>query len=199
MNITECWAELTKWIILRVPEIGFSILCAYIFYLIIPHRKSRKKKKMIVGNYRDQYKLFKEDIIFQLLCILEGGADSKLSNKLLNPKEFKEYFKGKVNPDQDRWHVIADRLDSKLDEVIAIIAGFAQATTVMNTSGIDFKADSNTFFQILETDLHKLTRTQNEYDDIKFLMNNLWRYFAAYNMSDGYYNYDMIQKKIDSI
>lgn len=177
-----------------------SFISAYIFYLIIPYRKDRKRKRMIVNGYQQQYKFFKQDMICELLCICNDGADSELMEKLQNINEFRKYFRCSERNSSDNWHRAMNNSYKGLSEIIAITSRFLQATDVLIIAGIDFKNSADyQFFHNLRSDLFKLTHTNAEYDDVKYLFNYLWEIFAGYSRMVGYLDEDEIQKRINSI
>lgn len=124
---------------LGIREILLSFTSACVFYAVFSYRKDRKRKQMIINNYRQQYKFFKQNMVVILLGICHGGADSELSEKLQDITEFKKYFNESVSDSQDRWHYIANNSSRRLDEMIVVISHFLQATDVLIIAGINFK------------------------------------------------------------
>lgn len=185
---------------LGIREILLSFISACVFYAVFSYRKDRKRKRMIIDNYRQQYKFFKQDMIVILLGICHGGADSDLTEKLQDIAEFKKHFKEPVSDSQDRWHYIMNNSSKRLDEMIVVISHFLQATDVLIIAGINFKnPDTYQFFHNLRGRLHDLTHTTAEYDDEKHFFRCLWGIFTGYSHVSGYADGDTIQKRIDSI
>jgi len=182
-----------------IREILLSFISACVFYAIFSYRKDRKRKQMIIDNYRQQYQFFKQDMIVILLQICHGGADSELSEKLQNITEFKKYFNESVSSSQNRWHYIMNNSSERLDEMIVVISHFLQATDVLIIAGINFRnSASYQFFHNLRGMLYNLTHTTAEYDDEKYFFRCLWGIFTGYSHISGY-DGDAIQKRIDSI
>lgn len=95
--------------ILRIGILGVlvGIAANYIFHRLTSHRKDGKKKQMVIDNYREQYKSFKQEMIAILARISDELSTSDLSNQLQDPVEFREYFRVQVSSSQDRWHHVA--------------------------------------------------------------------------------------------
>lgn len=183
-----------------IREILLSFISACIFYAIFSYRKDRKRKQMIIDNYRQQYKFFKQNMIMILLGICHGGAHSDLTEKLQDVTEFRKHFDEPVSDSQDRWHYIMNNSSRRLDEMIVVISHFLQATDVLIIAGINFKnPDTYEFFHNLRGMLYDLTHTKAEYDDEKYFFRCLWGIFTGYSHISGYADGDPIQKSIDSI
>ena len=86
-----------------IYDFAVGSLISLIFYLLVvrlpEYERRRRLKRSLERHYRD----FREECIEIILMAADGTYSAELPETLIEQGKFREYFKEKVTPDQDRW------------------------------------------------------------------------------------------------
>lgn len=174
--------------------ISSSYMGSYIFYILVVWWPERQRKTRILNQFVSMYEEYRSDSIAVFLSFLGTSYEYDLPNRLLNPSEFKEFFKTQHSADQDRWQVVQDGLDEitirKLNVFLWIFRG--EVNYVLNS--IEIKdAESLEKLKNFTTISTKMIETTFDYDEIDRYSGRLWEIFAGWSWSEAYQNDFVLQ------
>lgn len=164
--------------------------------------EERKRINAAKENLKAQYNAWKHNIMYSLLFLAEPGKglNSDQPNRLMDVREFREYFK---EDDSSRWYAIANNLSSKNYYSNEIIHGLEifqhHIETFISVSRI---SNPDTLQQLTRYVNHLKNlrkRDLGQYDDQKRFMRDLWSILAQWDLSSGEHKRDMLLEAIDSI
>jgi hypothetical protein len=119
---------------------------------------------------------------------------------LLDQVKFRNYFKEKVTPSQERWHAFLNNLDEHhLDELrINLIFFEKEIEYILNNTDINDQRVFE-FLNRLSSVVHSMWHTKLGYDETKPLARFLWEIFAGWDWVKGYQTRDVIDDMINAI
>jgi hypothetical protein len=119
---------------------------------------------------------------------------------LVDQKKFREYFKQKISPDQDRWDAVHNKMtEHHLDELLTHLEILrAEISFSMAAIEIDDKRALE-FLKRLSATLIRMRNTTLDYDSMKSLGGFLWEIFAGFNPVTGYQERDFFDDMIQAI
>ena len=178
-------------------SIGF--LVSVIFYTLVVWYPERQRKKLIRRNFEEQYRHFKEDTIAIFLLASTNGYDGDLPKRLSDQREFRKYFKERVDESQTRWDSVLNGLNKEFlkDLLVELEILLSEVTFVLNNINIDDRNVFGFFKGLLQTVYRLKNITPNE--DVKQLSQFLWQLFAGWSSAEGYREYDIVEEMIKGI
>ena len=181
-------------------DLGIGGLTSLMFYGLLVRLPDWRRRRRIRRSLSGRYLAFKKDMISTMLGVAEGTYDYDLVEKLVDLKQFKDYFKEGVGRDHERWHRFLNNLDEHniRDMLMAMEIFRADITHVMLTTDIE-DVEASEFFKRLSALLYSHKDTTPEYDPVKQLSQFLWNVFAGWDWVSGYRERDIVQDMIDSI
>lgn len=186
---------------LVLHSLSMGLLASSIFYFLVVVLPEKRRKLRIRNSLLSQYSEFKLSCISTFLI---ASQSQKYPNKemLLDIGEFRRYFKNKHECGQVRWDLVANSLqDSKhlLGDILYQFEIFDQELRYLRSQIDVHDEEASNFIRSTSQIIHRLKRTENEYEDIKMLMSNLWEIFTGWSWSEGYLKKDIIQTMLQRI
>lgn len=186
-------------------QIGFDLsvglLVSVFFYGLVVALPSRRKRLRIKRHLMRQYDYFKRDCLLQLLWA-SGGTDSSLVDRLVDRNEFRVYFETPVSDGMDRWHVVANTLQSDPERVARLLeqlevfrAELEFALTVIDVEDSDMLSFARRLYQALKSG----SKWQADYDDVKKISGFFWTIFTGWDIAEGYTERDRVQEFIEGL
>ena len=134
-----------------------------------------------------------------MLAVADGGFAGEQPEALLNPEEFRKYFKTKVKPDRDRLDEFLnklgkfyrDELQSEMEQLRDELIFVLNNTDIPNDRPFEFLKRLSAIIRSM--------RSVTIDDEIKPLSSFLWDVFAGWDWLKGYRKGDIIQEMIDEI
>lgn len=183
-----------------VLNISLGLFVSALFYYFTVFIPDYRKRKIIKNNYLNQYKHFKQNMISHFLSACETSYPSDLVDTLLDQKEFKSYFSLKATDSEDKWHVVLNKMDHELLEIMLLEFEAFKESTGYVLNNIEFnQPDSFEFFHHFNKQIVLLKNITDDYDEIKSFSRFLWSLFAGWCWIEGYAEKDRFQEMIDSI
>lgn len=185
-------------------EIVFNLSCGMLisiwFYFLVVWLPEKKNKKRVKSHFISQYTEFKRHLIMHIVGACRKPYKADLLSNLMEPQEFKNYFKEKVTADQDRWHVFLNNLDKALlADILNEFEAFKEATSYLlgNVQVDDDEVFS--FLHRINTISITLKGVSIEDDSLRQLSRLLWEILAGFSWVDGYRDYDYFDSMFHKI
>ncbi|MBN2433830.1 MAG: hypothetical protein JXK07_01035 [Spirochaetes bacterium] len=188
-------------------SLSIGILVSVFFYLIVVWYPNRQRKILIKRNFEQQYSMFKQDMISILLSAGRFNSDEDLITKLLDVKEFWEYFKYDSNK-YSRWDDVLNVIDHPdeygefyLKELLVELEIFMnEIAYVLNNIEITDSEVFDFFKKLCQTVYRlKYIDTKSGFEEYKRLSNFIFEVFAGHSFATGPGNRDFIKDMIDKI
>jgi hypothetical protein len=181
-------------------NLSVGIIVSLFIYVLVVWIPEQSKRKRVRRNLALQYGSFKEECLSIFFSALQESYDPELLHRLKDQTFFREYFKEKVSPDQERWHAVLNGLDDNLVkrlvvELEILIAEVHYALTVIDVDDPDVFS----FLKRLTRILYRYRNWSSEYDDVKQLSGFMWSVHTGWSVIDGYTNKDIIAEMIEAI
>lgn len=199
----ESFSETTwhvKAIYKALYDVGIGGLVSLLFYVLLVRVPENAKRRRIRRSLERQYRVFKEDCLYIMLGTVDRTIDPDKVDELIDQAAFRNYFKERLFPSQDRWHVFLDKLDEAgLLRILSAVDIFRDEISFA-LSAIDIPSeDAFDFFKRFSGAIHSVRSTELGYDSIKPLARFLWSLFAGFDFINGYRKEDLVAKMIKSI
>ena len=185
-------------------EIFFSLSTGFIvttiFWLISIYLPQRKKKKILIKNFRYFFVQFKSNLIRILLQACEKYKDESQINNLLEYKNFKDFF---GNQNKKLFYNAINIINENNIYISKIIIEFEllniETYAIINNVDV-LNKDLYNFSRALNENLYRLKNDINlKNDQINYLSTMLWSYLANYSQISGYSEEDLFNKMISKI
>ncbi|MFA6163138.1 MAG: hypothetical protein WC685_06900 [Methylobacter sp.] len=178
--------------------VGFIVgLFVYVLVVWLPEQFKRNR---IRRNLAQQYDSFKEECISIFFSALRESYDLEQLEYLKDPSLFRQYFKEKVSPDQERWHTVLNGLDDQLVKalVVELEIFMTEAHYALTVIDID-NQEVFAFLKRLSQILYRYRNWSADYDDVKQLSGFMWSVHTGWNVIEGYTDKDVIAEMIEAI
>lgn len=180
--------------------IALSMIAAAIFYFIQVVIPERKRKKVLKGNFKLNYKLFKEQCIY--IFLFASGISSvspDLVEKLLDINEFNNYFKGGKKANEGWYAVLNGLNDQNLKEIMIQFEILSQEIEFILNNISLHDEEIFRFFKQLKYELYLFKNTTPDYDEIKNISRFLWEIFAGWTYVNGQRKKDIFEEMVSKI
>jgi len=178
---------------LIIFNLSIGFLVSVFFYLLVVWFPNRQRKNLIKRNFEEQYKMFKSDTIKIFLSILDLGNDFDLLSKLLDVKEFRDYFKNKLGG-------VLNGLDEYyLKDLLVTLEIFRnEVAYVLNNVNI---SDPEVFVLLkrLSQAVYSLKNSSFKDDEIKEFEHFVWQLFGGFSFAEGCKDHDIFKVMINKI
>lgn len=180
-----------------------GMLVSIWFYFLVVYLPEKQKKKRVKESFLSQYREFKRQLILHIFNayskanISEPYVDTDL---LIDPDEFKAYFKECVTESQNRWHIFLNNLDEEvLAEILIEFEALKEAVSYLLSN---IEIENNDIFVFLH-DFNAISTTLKNtkiHDDRdKPFARLLWEILTSFSRMDGYYGYNHFERMVKKI
>jgi hypothetical protein len=181
-------------------DLGIGALVSLAFYYIVVRLPEYQRRQRLKRSLELHYRAFRLNCIEIMLAVADGGYTGGQAEALLDPEEFKKYFKQKVTPDKERWHEFMNNLNEfylvRLQTLMEQLRD--ELMFVLNNTDIP-KEEPFEFLKRLSAAMYSMKSVTIGYDEIKPLAGFLWDVFAGWDWIKGYRKEDIVKKMIDEI
>jgi len=193
-------------------DISISIISAFIFYIFQVYIPQKNRNNIIINNFKERYKIFKQDSIEIFLSLYQEYSKDKidqieknnLKDKLLEAKNFKDFFKQNSKiPKQNKWDSVCNAINYNnkynIDRFLFLTEIFKNDVDfLINNSEIHNKEVFN-FLRRLSDAIYDLKNINYNDDIAKQLEVFVWPFFSGWNFVDGYKDENPIDQMINKI
>lgn len=180
-------------------DLGIGVLVSLVFYYLVVRLPEYQRRQRLKRSLELRYRSFRLRCIEIMLAVADGGFAGEQPEALLNPEEFRKYFKTKVKPDRDRWDEFLnklgkfyrDELQSEMEQLRDELIFVLNNTDIPNDRPFEFLKRLSAIIRSM--------RSVTIDDEIKPLSSFLWDVFAGWDWLKGYRKGDIIQEMIDEI
>ncbi len=183
-------------------DFGLAILVSLLVYVLLAWWPERRKKIALRNYLNSRYEEFVDELIPQYLWACGQPSSTVVERELRTPLKFREFFKQPFSESQDRWHAVANDLQSNHDRLTAVLLALKRFRTELDLcvtmSAVDIEQGG---FERLRTLSQTLKKTSehavlSDYDGIKQLCSFLWGLHTGWSFVDGYTEVDHVKKSI---
>lgn len=182
-------------------DLSVGIIVSLLIYVLVVWVPERSKHNRIRRNLEHHYELFKEGCITVFLSALQQPYDPELISRLKDRVQFREYFKEKVSPDQNRWHAVLNGLNQYMVKNLIVELEILMAEVHFTLNAID--VDNQEAFAFLKRLAQVLYRVRNwslqDDDELKQLSQFMWSVHSGWSVIEGYLEKDVIAEMIEAI
>jgi hypothetical protein len=183
-----------------VFDITVGFIVGLFIYVLVVWLPDQSKRNRVRRNLAQQYDSFKEECIPIFFSALRESYDLDLLNRLKDRSSFRQYFKEKVSPDQERWHAVLNGLDESLVKRLVVELEILMMEVHYALTVIDIdNQDAFSFLKRLSQILYRYRNWSAEYDNVKQLSGFMWSVHTGWCVIDGYTEKDIIAEMIEAI
>jgi hypothetical protein len=183
-----------------IYDLSIGALVSLAFYFLVVRLPEYWRRQRLKRSLELHYRAFRLNCIEIMLAVADRRYEGGLPETLLDPKEFKKYFKQKVTPDEERWHRFMNNLNEfYLVRLQTLMEQFRdELMFVLNNTDIP-KDEPFLFLKQLSSVMYPMKLVTIGYDEIKPLAGFLWDVFAGWDWVTSYRKEDIVKKMIDEI
>lgn len=184
--------------ILFDSSVGINV--SLLIYFLVVWLPEWRKRTRVRRNLQLQYDSFKEATVHIILSASGQSYDLDTTDRLKDPKQFRDFFKESVSPSQNRWHAFLNGLDEYHVKQLVIECEILMAEVHFTLSAIDVdNQDAFALLKRLTQSLHRSKDWSPDYDDAKRLSQFLWSVHTGWSFVEGYPEKDVIAQMIEAI
>ena len=175
-------------------------MVSWLFYYLVVRLPDYQRRQRLKRGLELHYRAFRLNCIEIMLAVADRGYTGGQPEALLNPAEFRKYFKQKVTPSKERWHEFMNNLNEfylvRLQTLMEQLRD--ELMFVLNNTDIP-KDEPLEYLKRLSAAMYSMKSVTIGYDEIKPLAGFLWEVFAGWDWIEGYGKEDIVKKMIDEI
>ena len=182
-------------------NLSVASIASLIFYALLVRLPEHQKRQRIKRSFRRHYREFKEDCIGVMLGVVDGTYALELRDRLVNQKEFKEYFERAYSQGQDKWDALHNQMEQwHFDELITNLEILRDEMRFV-LSSIDIPDEKP--FEFLKRSSSLIAKMRDtsldDYDGMKIFFRFLWEVFSGWSFITGYREDDVVEEMIKAI
>jgi len=183
-----------------VFNISVGFIVGLFIYVLVVWLPEKFKRNRVRRSLAQQYDSFKEECIPIFFSALQQSYDLDLVQRLKDRVFFREYFKEKVAPDQERWHAVLNGLTEDLVKQLVVELEILMTEVHYALTVIDIdNQDAFAFLKRLAQILYRYRNWSTEYNDVKQLSGFMWSVHTGWSVIHGYTDKDIIAEMIEAI
>jgi hypothetical protein len=199
MSIADNFNQFGTWN--QIPfNLSLAVLSAIGMFYLLVRLPEYERKSRIKRHLEHSYQSFKRSVIQVFVGSIQGYYDTETVDRLMNQKEFRDFFKEPYAPGQDKWHGVANQMsDFMLRQLIletdVLLSEFQHALSV-----IDIRDQEVFFFmkRMSET-LYRAKNWSSDYDGTKEVLSFFWSILSGWSFISGYADHEYITDMIAKI
>ena len=169
------------------------------FYLLV-RLPEYERKNRIKRHLQASYKSFKQSIIQIFVGAVQGSYNSEIIERLMDQKQFREFFKEPHVPGQNKWHGVANKMDAFMLRQIVLEAEVLHGEFQHALSIIDLKdQEVFAFMKHFSSALYRAKNWSSDYDGTKEVLGFFWSLFAGWSFVDGYSDREFLPYMISKL
>lgn len=181
-----------------ILDLSAGVISSVAMFYLLVRVPAHEQKMRIRAHLLETYLQYKQEVIYIFLEILHGLIEPELADKLMNSREFKDYFKSPSEIlGQDRTHYIMNNIEEhhlkRIKLECEVLHGELQyALTIIDVQDSELHAFHRRITK-------SLLRTKNwglDYDGVKEVINFHWQLFAGWSFVSGYQDGDPLEDRI---
>jgi hypothetical protein len=94
-----------------IYDLGIGALVSLAFYYLVVRLPDYRRRQRLKRSLELHYRAFRLNCIEIMLAVADRGYAGGQPEALLDPAEFRKYFKQKVTPGKERWHEFMNNLN----------------------------------------------------------------------------------------
>lgn len=169
------------------------------FYLLVrlpEHERKTRVKRHLISSYES----FKRSNIQIFLSTQQTSYNVDLVDKLMEQKQFRNFFKEPYTPGQTKWDRVANELDDfKLRQVVleaeVLHSEFQYALSIIDISDHEIFS----FMKNFSTTLYRAKNWSSDYDGTKEVLSFFWNIFAGWSHAEGYSEHEFVPRMISKL
>lgn len=188
-----------------VFDAGLAVLISLFIYLLISWLPEKRKKIEINRYLQNQYDELFDELIPEYVWACGQSWDSDFVKELKNQQSFKQYFKVEFSDSQNRWHAVANNLQTDHDRFTRVMLALKRFQTELDVcvTLTSVNIENGGFAKLRQlSQFLRRTREQavgQDYDGIKQLCGFLWSLHTGWSVIDGYTGEDHFKKTIRNV
>jgi hypothetical protein len=190
-------------------DLAIGALVTLAFYFLVVRLPDYQRRQRLKRSLSAHYKAFRKGCIQIMLGVVHGSIDTRTAEALIDPDEFRKYFKEPVGPHKNRWHEFFNNLnETSLRELQTQMETFRdELIFILNNTDIQ-RDEAFEFIKWLSVSIHSLNSAIARYDktepisdflEAAPLSGFLWNVFAGWDWIEGYRKGDIVRRMIDEI
>jgi hypothetical protein len=180
-------------------DLAVSALITVIFYALFVRLPDYKRRQRLKGSLARRYKDFKEDCIQIMLQVSDGARSGDHPDGLMEPDKFRDYFRERVMPDQERWDELWKNINQYYLHELLIRMEILRDEITFILNNVDISKDEP--FELLKrlsVAIYLVKDVQLDSDELRSFARFLWWMFTGRNPITGDEG-DPVAKMIDLI
>jgi len=183
-----------------VFNLSVGVIVSLSVYVLVVWLPEQFKRTRVRRSLALVYDSFKEECILIFFSALQESYDIVLLHRLKDRVFFRQYFKRKVSPDQERWHAVLNGLDESLVKRLVVELEILMTEVHYALTVIDVdNQNAFAFLKRLSQILYRYRNWSAEYNDVKQLSDFMWSVHTGWSVIDGYTDKDIIAEMIEAI
>ncbi|MGV8942361.1 MAG: hypothetical protein ACOH1P_12645 [Lysobacter sp.] len=180
-------------------DLSVGVLSAIGMFYLLVRLPEYERKTRIKRHLNFSYQSFKKSSIQIFVGAVQGSYNTEIIDRLMNQKEFRDFFKEPYVPGQNKWHGVANKMDDFLLRQLVLEAEVLLNEFQHALSVLDIKdPETYAFMKRLSEALYRAKNWSSDYDGVKEVLGFFWSVLSGWSGADGYqdgeYIPDMIAK-----
>ncbi len=184
-------------------QLVLSLIAAFIFWAVSIYLPEKNRKNILKNTFKIHFKEFKRNAISLFLSeVQDSSYNLEDIEKLLNFKNFREFFKEEHKEGETNWDAIVNAFEQneifRKDLFIEMNILRDEVLFVLN----NVKIKDENIFQFLKRLSQAVYRSQGssiDHEESKVIFQLLWSIFTGWSFVEGYSEEDIFEKMVNEI
>jgi hypothetical protein len=181
-------------------DLSVGAISAIVMFYLLVRLPEYERKNRIKRHLQSSYKSFKQSIIQIFVGAVQGSYNSEIIERLMDQKQFREFFKEPYVTGQDKWHGVANKMDDFMLRQIVLEAEVLHGEFQHALSILDLKdQEALAFMKRFSTALYRAKNWSSDYDGVREVLGFFWSLFSGWSFVDGYSDKEFLPEMISKL
>ncbi|MEQ1531249.1 MAG: hypothetical protein ABL925_18175 [Methylococcales bacterium] len=176
-------------------DLSVGVLSAIGMFYLLVRLPEYERKSRIKRHLQFSYQSFKRSVIQIFVGAIQGAYSTETVDKLMEQRQFRDFFKEPFAPGQDKWHGVANALRQLVIEAEVLLNQFQHALSVVDIRDPEVFS----FITRISEALYRAKNWSSDYDGTKEVLRFFWSILSGWSFVDGYTEREYIPEMIDKL
>jgi len=178
-------------------DLSVGVLSAIGMFYLLVRLPEYERKNRIKGHLKFSYQSFKRSVIQIFVGAIQGSYDTETVDRLMEQREFRDFFKQPYVSGQNKWHGVANKMSDFMLRQLVLEAEVLLNEFQHTLSVVDIRdPEVYAFMKRLSVALYRAKNWSVDYDGTKEVLGFFWEILSGWNFIDGYADSEYIPAMI---
>jgi hypothetical protein len=178
-------------------DLSVGVLSAIGMFYLLVRLPEYERRSRIKRHLQFSYQSFKRSVIQIFVGAIQGAYNTETVDRLMEQRQFRDFFKEPYAPGQDKWHGVANAMDEFMLRQLVIEAEVLLNQFQHALSVVDIRdPEVFSFITRISEALYRAKNWSSDYDGTKEVLSFFWSILSGWSFVSGYTEREYIPEMI---